>query len=151
VLQSAGGGMVGRRSVRSLGGAFALLMLAGAALAQDRLTAAGTALSQVKVAPASALVQRTVQLDAGEVVTATYVSLRNNNGLILQRTNEGYWVPWSGTGGALMDNRFQAVGNLLTFKVLKQDISDQSFPLTISISYRTSAGLKFGVFEVLPQ
>jgi hypothetical protein len=150
-MGSAGGGMVGRPRAWSVGGALGLLLLAGTAAAQDRLTTQGVMLSRVNVTVSNAVVQRTVQLDAGEAVSATYVSMRTNDGRYLQRTNEGYWMPWSGGQAALADNRLQPVGNLLTFKVLKQDLSDQSFPLTITISYRTAAGVKFGMFEVMPQ
>jgi hypothetical protein len=143
--------MVGRPSFWSVGSALVLFALAGTAAAQDRLSAQGVMLSQVRVIPASAAIQRIVQLDAGEVVTATYISLRTNDGRYLQRNNDGYWLPWSGQSAVLLDNRLQPVGSLLTFKVLKQDISDQSFPLTVSIAYRTAAGIKFGMFEVMPQ
>jgi hypothetical protein len=154
-MGSAGGGMVGRPSVWSVFGALGLLVLAGSAVAQQpppaRLTAEGVMLSRIPVTVTSAVVERQVQLDAGEAVTGTYVSLRTNDGRYLQRNNDGYWLPWSGRENTLADNRFQPVGNLLTFKVLKQDISDQSFPLTVSIAYRTAAGVKFGMFEVMPQ
>jgi hypothetical protein len=143
--------MVGRPSFWSVGGALVLFALAGSAAAQDRLTAQGVVLSPVKVNPANAVVQRTVQLDSGDAVAVTHVSLRTADGKYLQRNNEGYWVPWSGVRDTLIDNRLQPVGNLLTFKVLKQDISGQSFPLTVSISYGSPGALKFGIFEVLPQ
>jgi len=143
--------MIGRRWTRSLGGALTLVLAAGAAAAGDTLTIQGVMLSEVKVNPSAAVVQRTVDLAAGEAVSATYVTLRTGDGKILQRNNEGYWVPWAGVRDTLIDNQFQPVGNQLTFKVLKQDISAQSFPLTVSIAYLVPAGVKFGVFAVLPQ
>lgn len=143
--------MIGRRVAWWLGGALGFALSAASASAGDRLTVQGVMLSPVKVAPATAVISRTVDLDAGEQVASTYVSLRTADGKYLQRNNDGYWLPWSGTRDTLLDNRFLAVGGVLTFKVLKQDISQQSFPLTVSISYQGSAGLKFGVFEVLPQ
>lgn len=150
--------MIGRRRTRSLGviAALALTLSAGAlsagvASAGDKLTVQGVMLSQVKVTPAAAVVQRTVDLDAGEQVSATYVTLRTPDGKYLQRNNDGYWIPWTGVRDALIDNHFQPVGNQLTFKVLKQDISGQTYPLTVSIAYVVPGGMKFGVFEVLPQ
>lgn len=143
--------MIGRRLTRSLGAALALTFIAGTAAAGDALSLQGVMLSPVKVTATAAVVQRTVDLAAGEVISATYVTLRTADGKMLQRNNEGYWVPWTGVRDALVNNQFQPVGDQLTFKVLKQDISQQAFPLTVSIAYLVPAGVKFGVFEVLPQ
>jgi hypothetical protein len=135
-----------------LGSALAVALSAASASAADKLTVQGVVLSRVQVPNlAAAAISRTIEIDAGEVVAATYVSLRTADGKYLQRNNDGYWLTWSGSRDALLDNYFQPVGNQLTFKVLKQDISQQSFPLTVSISYRSAAGVKFGVFEVMPQ
>jgi hypothetical protein len=143
--------MVGRRVALGFGCALVLALSVGAASAGDALTVQGALLSQVKVTPSSAVVARTVDLVAGEVVTATFVTMRTPDGKYLQRNADGYWLPWGGARDALINNGFQAAGSALTFKVLKQDISSLSFPLTVSIAYQSSAGFKFGVFEVLPQ
>ena len=143
--------MIRRRLAWWLGGVLSVALSAASASAGDKLTVQGVVLSPVKVAPASAAISRTIDLEAGEQVAHTYVSLRTADGKYLQRNNDGYWLPWNGTRDTLLDNKFQAVGSTLTFKVLKQDISQQPFPLTVSITYESSAGLKFGVFEVLPQ
>jgi hypothetical protein len=143
--------MIRRQLAWWLGGALSIALSAASASAGDKLAVQGVVLSQVKVVPTTAVVTRTVDLESGEQVVRTYVSLRTADGKYLQRNNDGYWLPWNGTRDTLLDNRFQAVGSTLTFKVLKQDISQQSFPLTVSITYESSAGIKFGVFEVLPQ
>jgi hypothetical protein len=143
--------MIRRRLAWWLGGALSVALSAASASAGDKLTVQGVVLSPVKVAPAAAVITRTVDLESGEQVVRTYVSLRTADGKYLQRNNDGYWLTWNGTRDTLLDNKFQAVGSTLTFKVLKQDISQQSFPLTVSITYESSAGVKFGVFEVLPQ
>jgi hypothetical protein len=143
--------MIRRQLAWWLGGALSVALSAASASAGDKLAVQGVVLSQVKVVPTTAVVTRTVDLESGEQVVRTYVSLRTADGKYLQRNNDGYWLPWNGTRDTLLDNRFQAVGSTLTFKVLKQDISQQSFPLTVSITYESSAGIKFGVFEVLPQ
>lgn len=144
--------MIRQQSAWWLGGVLAAALSATSASAGDKLTLQGVVLSRVQVANAAdATITRTVEIDAGERVAATYVSLRTADGKYLQRNNDGYWLTWNGTRDALLDNYFQPVGNQLTFKVLKQDISRQSFPLTVSISYRSAAGVKFGVFEMTPQ
>jgi hypothetical protein len=150
--------MIGRAVRRGLSGAYSLLAtsllvcgVAGGALAGDKLTLAGIYLGEVKVMPATAVVSRAVDLDSGEQPNATYVTMTLREGKRLQRTNEGYWVPWDGAVDSLVDNRFQPLGSQLVFKVLKEDLTGYMFPLTVTIAYRVPSGVKFGFFQVAPQ
>ena len=150
--------MIGRAVRRGLSWASSLLAAslllwghAGNAVAGDKLTLAGAYLGEIKVAPATAAVSRLVDLDGGEQPSATYVTMTLREGKRLQRTNEGYWVPWSGSVDSLLDNRFQPAGSQLLFKVLKEDLTGYMFPLTVTIAYRVPGGVKFGFFQVSPQ
>ncbi len=116
----------------------------------DVLTERGAELSPVSVTPTVAEVNRTVSLN-GDVPLGTYVVSRISGLPLLQRNNLGYWVPWDGNPDTLIDNHFAPVGDQLTFKILKEDISEQFFPISFIISYRTAAGLKLGVFSVVPK
>lgn len=116
----------------------------------DVLTQRGAELSAVSVTPTVAEVNRTVSLN-GDVPLGTYVVSRISGLPLLQRNNLGYWVPWDGNPDTLIDNHFAPVGDQLTFKILKEDISEQFFPISFIISYRTAAGLKLGVFSVVPK
>lgn len=116
----------------------------------DVLTARGVELASISVTPTVAEINRTVSLN-GDVPLATYVVSRISGLPLLQRNNLGYWVPWDGSPDTLIDNHFAPVGDQLTFKILKEDISEQFFPVNFIIAYRTAAGLKLGVFSVVPR
>ncbi len=114
------------------------------------LSASGAVLAGLTVNPASAQITYNVDL-AGDVPSASYVMAHMPDGKSLQRNNLGYWLPWNGQLESLIDNKFVAAGNALTFKVIDQDIRDRMFPIRFVIAYRTASAFKFGVFEVSPQ
>lgn len=123
---------------------------AGGALAQSQLAAAGVVLDNVTVAPASANVSITVST-GGDAVSATYVMAWMPDGRHLQRDAEGYWRPWDGKSDSLIDNGFRPNGALLTYKVLKEDLTNRALPINVTLAYRTGDAIKFGVFQIMPQ
>jgi hypothetical protein len=86
-----------------------------------------------------------------DVPLSTHVALHRPTSELLQRTTSGTWVPWDGRGDSLIDNGFQASAGKLTFDIANGGLSGEFFPLTYTLAYRTKAGLKFGVFEVVPR
>ncbi len=138
--------------LRMLGAAsvLALLLVLPSTGSGQTLSASGAVLSGLTVNPASAQITYNVDL-AGDVPTATYVMAHMPDGKSLQRNNLGYWLPWGGQLDTLVNNKFVAAGNTLTFKIVDQDIRDRMFPIRFVIAYRTASAFKFGVFEVSPQ
>lgn len=124
--------------------------LASNALAGDTLSATGTRLSPVVMPAGVADLRRTVDLGADQP-TATYVTARTLGGALLKRTRNGYWLPWSGREEDLADNGFTAADGKLEFKLLKEAVPAAQLPMTITIGYRTAAGLKYGLFEITAQ
>ncbi|MBM3489537.1 MAG: hypothetical protein FJX68_03665 [Alphaproteobacteria bacterium] len=116
----------------------------------ETLNSKGARLAPVKVPIAAANVGKTVEL-GGDVPTASHVMASMPDGRSLQRTNQGYWLPWDGTPASLIDNGFQPTGGLLTFKVLKEDLTQRFLPVTVTVAYRAGGQLKFGVFDVVPE
>lgn len=129
----------------------ALPVRRGLAAAGDdlpRLSLAGVELPSIAVDPADVAFTVTVDL-AGDQPLATYVTARPHGMPALQRTATGAWVAWDEGPASLVDNRFAASGGRLSFAVAGGDFSGQSFPVEISIAYRTAAGVKFGVFTMM--
>lgn len=127
-----------------------LPLMTPAALAGDTLTAQGARLSPIFMPSGSADLRRSVDLGADQPA-ATYVTARTLGGALLARNRNGYWLPWSGREEDLADNGFTAADGKLEFKLLKEAIPAAQLPMTVTIGYRTSAGLKFGMFEIRPQ
>ncbi len=127
---------------------FAVLMFAARpALAGERLSATGARLAHVVLQPSAPDLRRAVELD-GDVPTATYVTARTVGGALMVRMRNGYWLPWSGHEEDLADNGFAATGGTLEFKLLKESLPVAALPITVTIGYRTAAGVKFGMFEI---
>ena len=125
-------------------------LLAAVAARAESLSGEGTRLLAVKVPLASANVGKTIEL-GGDAPTETHVMATMPDGRSLQRTNQGYWLPWDGKPASLIDNGFQPSGGLLAYKVLKEDISKRFLPITVTVAYRAGGRLKFGVFDVVPE
>lgn len=144
-----------RRRVIALAGPLALGLALparrGLAASGDdlpRLSLAGVELPSVAVDPADVAFTVTVDF-AGDQPLASYVTARPRGMPALQRTAAGTWVAWDEQPASLVDNRFAASGGRLSFAVAGGDFSQQSFPVEISIAYRTAAGVKFGVFTMV--
>ena len=136
-----------------LAAVFALSCTAGAA-ATEKLSTAGAALADVAVNPvvvATSGITRTIHL-SGDTPTATFVTAHLPDGKHLQRSNLGYWLPWDGDVDKLIDNRLPLNGDgTVTFKVVKEDLSDKMFPIAVTLAYTVGEQVKFGVFQILPQ
>ncbi len=152
---SAPGAPVGtERRKRCAAAGLALLAFGGLpafampAAAAEALTSAGVRLPAVVVSPGSQDIRRSVDL-AGDQPVASYVSARTASGAMLMRTRQGYWLPWSGRTEELSDAGATVQGGALEFKILKEELTASSLPITVSIGYRTAAGLKFGTFEII--
>ncbi len=132
---------------------FTLSFAAGAAAA-EKLTVAGAALADVTVNPATVAttgISRTIEL-SGDAPAATFVTAHLPDGKHLQRSNLGYWLPWDGDVDSLIDNRLPLNGDgTVTFKVVKEDLSDKMFPIAVTLAYTVGEQVKFGVFQILPQ
>jgi len=87
---------------------------------------------------------------AGDTPDASYVWAIMGGGGGLQRTKDGYWVPWNGDTAQLIDNGFHSVDGKLTFKVLDHSIDPDNHGITLGIGYRTGGVLKFGIYGILP-
>ncbi|MBT4355776.1 MAG: hypothetical protein HOD13_14545, partial [Rhodospirillaceae bacterium] len=62
----------------------------------------------------------------------------------------GYWTPWSGKLDDLVNNFSTQTGQELFVKILKEeDMSNEMFPIRITVAYETSSTFKFGVFELI--
>jgi len=82
--------------------------------------------------------------------SSTFVTAHTASGSVLQRNNLGYWIPWSGKLDELINNFSNRMGNELFVKILKEEnMSNEMFPIRITVGYETSSGLKFGVFELV--
>ena len=91
-----------------------------------------------------------IQVDVGDdVPLETHITAHTPAGNVLQRTNLGYWVPWSGKLVDLVNNFSPMRGNKVNFKIFKDDdLSQELFPIKIMVAYRTASELKFGVFDL---
>jgi hypothetical protein len=120
---------------------------ASTASAGDTLSESGARLSAIAVSPGAQDVRRSVDL-SGDQPIASYVTARSPAGAMLMRTRQGYWLPWSGRTEELSDTGASAKDGKLEFKILKEDLGAASLPITVSIGYRTAAGVKFGTFDI---
>ncbi len=140
--------MVGCRRMMGLVVAAVAMTAVSPAFAADTLSATGARLESEKLADVTrAVITRTVNLD-GDVPTATYVIARGLTNELLQRTNDGYWVPWDSRQSTLIDNKLTVQGGKLVYKVLSEDLSGALFPLSITLAYTAGGTFKYGVFAV---
>ncbi len=116
----------------------------------NKLMLEGAALSTITVNPSDAKITRTVDLGEDSPL-ATHAMRRTGTGSTLQRTFDGTWIPWDGSVETLTDNGFAESGRKLTFDLFNGDLSNEFFPINYTVAYRTEAGLKFGVFQVMPR
>ncbi|UUX48636.1 hypothetical protein NUH88_14605 [Nisaea acidiphila] len=127
------------------------LILAPAVAAADpvSLSEAGERLPPIVVDSGSVTLEFEIALN-GDRPTASYVTARTGDGDALQRTNLGYWVPWDGQLGSLIDNHAQVAAGVMKVKAFKdEDLSGELFPIRLTISYETASAFKFGVVELV--
>ncbi len=115
----------------------------------ERLSQSGTKLANVLVDPFSADITRTIDL-GGDVPIGVYIMAHTAGGPSKQRTPQGGWVTWDGRQESLIDNRFRASNRRLAIVVIDGDLSNEIFPMTFTIAYRTRQAFKFGVFQAMP-
>jgi len=120
----------------------------GIAFAADKLGTQGTVLSTPIPIDAARPLNFTVKLN-GDTPNATYVFARFSNNQPLQRSNEGYWVPWSGNAADLIDNKFKPVGDTLTFKITDEDLAAAFLPVQFFVGYKVGTTLKYGSLMVV--
>ncbi len=91
-----------------------------------------------------------IQVELGDdVPLKTHITAHTPAGNILQRTNLGYWVPWSGKLNDLVDTFSPKTNKAINFKIFKDDdLTEELFPIKIMVAYRTATELKFGVFDL---
>lgn len=116
----------------------------------NKLLLEGAALSTITVNPSDGKIARTVDLGEDSPL-ATHAMRRTGAGSALQRTFDGTWIPWDGSVETLTDNGFAESGRKLTFDLFNGELSNEFFPINYTVAYRTEAGLKFGVFQVMPR
>ncbi len=114
-----------------------------------RLSVEGATLPSTAIEIENASINLTIDL-GNDAPLETFVTAHTPAGAALQRTNLGYWVPWSGKLRDLVDNFNSRKDNQINFKILKdEDLSQELFPIRIMVAYKTAIAFKFGVFELL--
>lgn len=140
--------MVGLGRMFGFLGVAVMMTATSPAFAADTLSATGARLDPEKVADITKVtITRTVEL-GGDVPTATYVIARGLTNQLLQRTNDGYWIPWDSQQSSLIDNKLTVQGGKVVYKVLSEDLSGALFPLSITLAYTAGGAFKYGVFAV---
>lgn len=113
------------------------------------LTPEGTKLGSLATSGSVSDLRFVVDLQ-GDVPEGTYVWVNLSSNKRRQRTNEGYWVDWSGNLDDLIDNRFPIGNGKVVFKIMDEDLGADNSGLTLNIGYKVGNVWKFGVFPVLP-
>lgn len=140
--------MVGFGRMFGVLGVAVMMTATSPAFAADTLSATGARLDPEKVTDLTKVtITRTVEL-GGDLPTATYVIARGLTNQLLQRTNDGYWIPWDSQQSSLIDNKLTVQGGKLVYKVLSEDLSGALFPLSITLAYTADGAFKYGVFAV---
>ena len=134
----------------AVGGVFGLVLpTTGETIAVDALAPSGSLLGTMTTEGDIDDLRFSVDL-AGDTPEASYVWAIMGGGGGLQRTSDGYWVPWNGDTAQLIDNGFPPVDGKLTFKVLDHAIGSDNHGITLGIGYRTGGVLKYGIYGILP-
>jgi hypothetical protein len=116
--------------------------------AGDLLKIGGTSLTPIVIqrgVPAD--VRRVVDLNGDQPLASFATAIGQTNERLI-RTRQGYWLPWSGREDDLVDAGFAAKSGTLEYKLAKEDFAGVVLPITVTIGYRTAAGIKFGSFEI---
>lgn len=146
-------GLASRRVVSVVAALSVVFTLTGIAVAQEAvhtLTEGGTALGTVQSAGSLDDLRIVVNV-GGDAVASTHVWAVIGGGDYRQRTNNGYWVPWSGAVTDLIDNGFAAKDGKIVFKIVDGSISADNQGITFVVGYRSGDVLKFGTLGVVPK
>lgn len=124
-------------------------VLGAPVFAAQGLTAMGSQLEPVVLSDVIAgVVEKEVALDAG-IAEVTHVVVQLAGGQPMMRDRQGLFQPWDLDPANLADNGFAASNGVLRYKIFNQDLSQQNFPIRVTLYYRANGELKFGYFDVL--
>lgn len=118
--------------------------------ALTRLTEQGVMLGTLTTAGDVGDLRFTVDL-AGKIPTSSHVWVIVGGAQLRQRTNDGYWIPWSGRLDELIDNRFPVIDGRIEFKVVDGTVGEDNQGLSFVIAYKVGPTLKYGVYGVTPR
>lgn len=123
----------------------ALAALPAFAAAAERLSAAGVALPAMSYAPGGALEARVDA--AGDKVLSVHAILRPaSSNEMWMRDRDGFWSEWNGDRETLAPSAARRDGGELVFKIFEAPPAGVR-AMTITLAYRTPAGLKYGWFQ----
>lgn len=143
-----------RRSIAALlAGSGLLFGAVSTASAQEKihtLSLTGASLGIIESDGTLADLRLTVN-PGSDQVSSTHVWAVLGGAELRQRTNNGYWVPWSGNVDDLIDNRFAVDGGTIEFKVVDGSIAADNQGITIVIGYKAGSVLKHGALGIIPK
>jgi len=87
---------------------------------------------------------------AGDTPQATYVWAIVAGAHLRQRTNDGFWIDWSGRTEDLIDNRFPVENGGVTFKLLDEHLGPDNQGISLWVGYRVGDTVKRGYLGVTP-
>jgi hypothetical protein len=126
-----------------------LALAAGAAAGAERLSTRGVRLSPAQVV-AGAPFERAVEAGGAEVLSVHATLRPASSNVVYARDRDGFWTPWSGDPAELPPSAARREGALLVFKLFDAPPEGMTWPLTVTLAYRTPEGLAYGWFDVLP-
>lgn len=114
-----------------------------------QLSVNGTSLGSTVSAGPSGDLRVRVDL-AGDVPTATHVWAVIGGAHLRQRTEDGFWIDWSGRPEDLIDNRFPVESGHVTFKLLDEHLGGDNQGISLWVGYRANGELKRGYLGITP-
>ncbi len=87
---------------------------------------------------------------AGDTPQATYVWAVIGGAHLRQRTNDGFWIDWSGRTDDLIDNRFPVENGGVTFKLLDEHLGSDNQGISLWVGYRVGDVVKRGYLGITP-
>lgn len=87
---------------------------------------------------------------AGDTPQATYVWALVAGAHLRQRTNDGFWIDWSGRTEDLIDNRFPVENGTVTFKLLDEHLGSDNQGISLWVGYRVGDMVKRGYLGITP-
>ncbi len=123
----------------------ATILAVAPAGAAERLTTEGAALPAVAFDKGGALEAR---IDAGgDEALEVYAMIRPaSSNAVWMRDRDGFWTEWDGDRASLIPSAARKEGDDLVFKLFEAPPKGVS-AMTVTLAYRTAAGLKYGWFE----
>jgi len=146
----------GNAAAKARGLGLALLLAAALGLAPARAADAPVTLSErgeslgavVSSGPSGDLRLRVAL--GGDTPQATYVWALIGGAHLRQRTNDGFWIDWSGRTEDLIDNRFPVENGIVTFKLVDEHLGGDNQGISLWVGYRVGDAIKRGFLGILP-